>query len=147
MKIVLNNFYGGFSLSPLAHKRIAELMGKECYFFKDTHKFPEKYIQQTIEEAENEISFYAFTVSNPNDYITEDSVDEWTDIFGSILFDPYKLKRHDPLLVQVVEELGEKSHGKYSILKIVEIPDGVDYVITATDGTWEIIREKHRTWS
>lgn len=147
MKIVLNNFYGLFGLSPLAIKRIAELMGKECYFFKDSHSFPEKYVRQTIEQLEDELSFYVFTVSNPNDYITEDSVDEWTDIFRSILFEPENLERHDPLLVQVVEELGEKANGKYSRLKIVEIPDGVDYVITSTDGSWEIIREKHRIWS
>lgn len=55
------------------------------------------------------------------------------------------IKRNDPLLVQIVEELGEKSSGKYSKLKVVEIPDDVDWVLQEYDGK-EWIAENHRTW-
>ena len=56
-----------------------------------------------------------------------------------------EIERNDPYLVQVVETLGKQA-GYYASLKIVEIPDGVDWHITDYDGI-ETIRENHRTWS
>ncbi len=50
-----------------------------------------------------------------------------------------------PTLIQIVEEMGEKSWGMYSELKIVEIPDGVEWEIDECDGN-EWVAEKHRTW-
>jgi len=54
--------------------------------------------------------------------------------------------RNDPLLVQAVEELGEAADGSHAELKVVEIPDGVNWTIEEYDG-WEWIAEAHRTWS
>ena len=53
--------------------------------------------------------------------------------------------RSDPLLVQVVQELGKHANGPYATLKVIEIPDTVDYVIEEYDG-WEWVAERHRTW-
>lgn len=55
------------------------------------------------------------------------------------------IKRHDLDLVVVVEKLGERAGGEFAKLKIVTIPDGVDYTIEEYDGM-EYIAEKHRTW-
>ena len=57
------------------------------------------------------------------------------------------IDRADKILVQVVEELGEEaSEGRWLCkLVVVEIPDGVDWVIEDYDG-YEHIAEKHRTW-
>jgi hypothetical protein len=53
--------------------------------------------------------------------------------------------RNDSVLVEVVETLGDKASGKYSELKVVEIPDDVtDWRIDEYDG-WEHIAEG-RTW-
>jgi hypothetical protein len=57
----------------------------------------------------------------------------------------YDIGREDPALVQVVQELGEKANGPYSALKIVTIPDDVEYYIDEYDGM-ESIHENHRTW-
>lgn len=54
--------------------------------------------------------------------------------------------RGDPRLVQVVEQLGAEAIGHYADLKIVEIPDDVDWVIEDYDGR-EWVAEVHRTWS
>jgi hypothetical protein len=43
------------------------------------------------------------------------------------------IPRHHPLLVQVVEELGEKASGTYSKLEVVEIDSNM-YRITEYDG-------------
>ena len=53
--------------------------------------------------------------------------------------------RADPLLVQVVEEMGAKANGRFAGLTVIEIPDGVDYLVEEYDG-FEHIAEKHRTW-
>jgi|APCry1669188910_1035180.scaffolds.fasta_scaffold38578_3 hypothetical protein len=57
----------------------------------------------------------------------------------------YDIERNDPLLVQVVEELGKESYGDYSVLKIVDIPDGISWYIQEYDGL-ESIHETHRVW-
>jgi hypothetical protein len=58
----------------------------------------------------------------------------------------YDIARNDSLLVQVVEELAERANGQYSSLKVVDVPDDVDWQIAEHDGR-EWVAEKHRTWS
>lgn len=48
-------------------------------------------------------------------------------------------------LVDVVEKLGSKANGGSANLKVVEIPDDVEWEIEAYDGL-EWVAEKHRTW-
>lgn len=55
------------------------------------------------------------------------------------------IARNDPALVQTVEELGSKAGSKYSCLKVVEIPDEVNWYIEEYDGN-EWVAEQHRTW-
>lgn len=57
----------------------------------------------------------------------------------------YDIKRDDPILVQVVEEMGDEANGRYSSLKVVEIPDDVDWILQEYDGA-EHIAEAHRRW-
>lgn len=57
----------------------------------------------------------------------------------------YCCKRNDPILVKVVETLGEEANDEYSSLKVVEIPDDVDFYIDDYDGM-ETIEECHRSW-
>jgi hypothetical protein len=54
--------------------------------------------------------------------------------------------RSHPLLVEAVQKLGAKANGLYTTLKIVEIPDDVEWRVDAINGK-EVIREKHRMWS
>jgi hypothetical protein len=62
-----------------------------------------------------------------------------------LFFSDIEIPRDDPVLVAVVEEMGEKSWSRFSVLKVVEIPDGIDWYIEEYDGM-EHIAEKHRTW-
>lgn len=61
---------------------------------------------------------------------------------------PYISDRHrnDPTLVAVIEELGKKADGEHSRLKIVEIPEGVEWEIVETDGWGEHVAEVSRKW-
>lgn len=59
--------------------------------------------------------------------------------------DNWDAYRADHRLVQTVRNLGPKANGGFAQLKIVTIPDGVDWTIKEYDGQ-EHIAEVHRTW-
>lgn len=59
---------------------------------------------------------------------------------------PYDLDRNDPILVHVVETLGDEADGRFARLRIVEIPDDVNWEIAEYDGV-ESVEEVHRSWS
>ena len=61
-------------------------------------------------------------------------------------YSDWDIPRHDPVLVQLIEEDAELYGGRSSRLRVVEIPDDVDWEISDYDGQ-EHIAEKHRTWS
>ena len=72
---------------------------------------------------------------------------EWQETWsGYPNFDDWNLARDDPHLVEAVELLGAASAGSFADLKVVEIPDDVEWNIQEYDGL-EWIAEKHRTWN
>lgn len=68
----------------------------------------------------------------------------WYEVNGE-LFTEYDIVRSDPMLVWVVEQLGDRACSQYANLKIVEVPDDVKWHICEYDGI-EHIAEDHRTW-
>ncbi|TKS59816.1 MAG: hypothetical protein EWM72_02001 [Nitrospira sp.] len=56
------------------------------------------------------------------------------------------IPRDDAKLVRVVEELHAEANGHCAELKVVTIPDEVQWEIAKTDGV-EHVSEVHRTWS
>jgi hypothetical protein len=67
-------------------------------------------------------------------------------IDGKYWYD-WRLQRDDPILVEVIEELGlGKASGAFASLDVVEIPDGIDWRIEEYDGK-EWVSESHKTWS
>jgi hypothetical protein len=53
--------------------------------------------------------------------------------------------RADPRLVACVEKLGKAANGAVADLRVVEIPDGIEWEIEAFDGL-EQVAERHRVW-
>lgn len=128
MKIVINSCYGGFSLSPKGERRYLELNGLDSYFYKQ--------------------SKYNHT-DGMMEFVRIDNIDDVPDLFfycttydqGKTLpnypkdiFHSRGLKRSDPILVQVVEELGAESFGKCAELEIVDIDKGRWFKIDEYDG-------------
>jgi hypothetical protein len=79
---------------------------------------------------------------NSSSFISHYYIDEIKD---DNYFSERLIKRTDPILIEVVEELGEAADGLCAELKVVEIPDGVKWQIEDYDGI-EWIAEQHRTW-
>jgi hypothetical protein len=152
MKVVINKCYGGFGLSRVAIKRIAELQGRACYFFEtnfETHKHV-----PARESSGLDIFWSAYDIPNPDEALPSQanwheltpeqkkfSNEEWS----KHTIDDMDDDRTNSLLIQVVEELGTAANGGCSKLSVVEIPDGTEYEIDEYDGM-ESIHEKHRTW-
>ena len=55
------------------------------------------------------------------------------------------IPRNDPILVHVVETLGDAANGRFAKLHIVDIPDDVNWQISEYDGN-ETVEEVHRSW-
>lgn len=160
-KVVINTCFGGFSLSKAATKRMAELQGRECYFF--THSYApgadhDKYVPIPYPSPEDEresLFWLAFDIPNPNEVLAQPK--NWhalsmkekqahNDLWGQHNITNRPDDREDPLLIQVVEELGEAANGACAELKVVEIPSSTQYTIEEYDGR-EHIAEVHRTWA
>lgn len=151
MKVAINRCYGGFSLSPAGVKRLAELQGRPCYFF--TGGLGGSYMPTDTPHGS---FWHAFDIPNPNEMLGASGGAEWyarspeeqkarNERYKAHTIDDSPDNRHDPLLIQVVEELGEAANGNCAEIKIVDIPDGVEYDIEEYDGL-EWVAEKHRTW-
>jgi hypothetical protein len=56
-----------------------------------------------------------------------------------------RIPRDDAHLIAVVELMGTAASNKYSELKIVDVPDDVNWCIEEYDGK-EWVAERHRTW-
>ncbi|HEX7909932.1 MAG TPA: hypothetical protein VF534_17830 [Paraburkholderia sp.] len=127
MKIVINACYGGFSIS----KKAAEFMA-----------------ERGSERARRELEEHAKPL-DPDDRFDAISIKYGKERtfhgYGYVDGLEGRYERDDPLLVAAVETLGEEAGGSYTNLKIVEIPDDVEWEIDEYDG-FEHIAEKHRTW-
>jgi len=152
MKIVINACYGGFSLSPQAIKYLAKVAGKKCYFFKGglgEHEFT----PVNMEDIKG-LFFSAFSIPNPGEVLkykkpwhemTMKEKDASNKLYNSVSLSSRDYDRTDPKLIECVEKLGDKANGSCAKLRVIEIPDGIDYEIDEYDG-FESVEEKHRSW-
>lgn len=138
MKVVINRCYGGFGLSEKAIRRYLEIKDQKVWVEPD--KWDNTYWLVAPEDRMNRKSGEDFYSMSIEDRIQHNrKLSEETFYYGNV-------ERDDPVLVQVVEELGKEANGNCAKLEIVEIPDDVDWEIDEYDGI-EHIAEKHRTWS
>jgi hypothetical protein len=110
MKVVLNNCFGGFSIS----REAAEFMAARGNELAKTE----------LDESSIKCKWYGYGY-------TSDCSDGYS--------------RTDPDLIAAVEILGDKANGRHAKLKVVEIPDNIEYDIESYDGA-ESIHEKHKSW-
>lgn len=128
MKIVINSCYGGFGLSPKAERRYLELKGHESYFYKQSkYNYADNTIEFTrVDDIEDVPDLFFYCTTRDQGKIISD--------YPKDVFHCRNLERSDPILVQVVEELGAESFGKCASLEVVEIEKGHWFKIDEYDG-------------
>lgn len=145
MKVAINKCYGGFGLSVAAYEKLIEWgvparkyvnqeLGEDGLYKKQPLNDGEVIFDRAL-TPEGEDSINDLYWKYPKSRVSRRYWDCWT-----------SENRTHPLVIRVIEELGEAADGECAQLTVVEIPDGVDYEIDEYDGV-EHIAEKHRTWA
>lgn len=131
-KIILNKCYGGFGVSDKVYEEYAKEKGFKLFRYEmiDTNKYV--FIQKDCGSFRTEYS---------KEYLGE----ECSTIPNHSYFYIDSEYREDKTLIEIVERLGEEANGDYSYLKVVEIPDDLDYVIENYDGI-ETLHQRVQEW-
>jgi len=142
-KVVYNGCYGGFSLSDKAVERYMQL-SKITYVKVNTRPLFGSTVDFFKTEPSDELKL-KFLEDRYNSTTTEEER-KWID--DNQIDYSRDLERHDPILVQVVEELGEEANGTYADLQIEEII-GNKYRIDEYDGNESVStpEEKEHEWT
>ena len=132
-KVVYNACYGGFGLSKEACQRYWDIKGQSIWFEDALWGFTVWLVppEERLEERE----WSSVTMDEHIAYNLAYSKQTWYN---------RNVDRHDPVLVQVVEELGDKANGEYAKLAIEEVHgsyrideyDGNESVMTSGDYNW-----------
>ena len=130
MKIVINRCYGGFVLSDAAYEKLIE-------WGIPVRRYEENPPEGIVSEKE---VIYDDNLTDVPDHKAGRSGRRYWEVWLSSSH-----SRSHPLLVRVVEELGEKAHGECAKLKVVDVPDEVDWDIDDYDGM-ESVHERHSSW-
>lgn len=132
-KIVYNACFGGFSPSPAAVMRYAEIKGLVLFKYVHADGGWDGPLVRASDKDEN------WRV----EYHTEDPPDG-----DRTFFSAYDLgnDRTDPVLVQVIEELGEAASEDVSDLRIRELAAGTLYRIDEYDGCETVVTRDEENW-
>lgn len=140
-KIAYNACYGGFSLSHEAHLRYAELKSIKLYPEKGEFSF---WTYWLVPEGERSGILTSAQFMAEQDFEKRKASNE-----------TYRQKtmpclrdadRHDPILIQVIEELGDRANGECAKLKIVEVESGTLYRIDEYDGMESVETKDTYEW-
>ena len=134
-KVVYNACYGGFGLSKEAIQRYWEIKGQQVWIEDALWGFTVWLVPP--EERVVQKEWRSMTQEERTDFNERYSKQTWYD---------RNVSRHDPILVQVVEELGEKADGMCAKLAIAEVSgpyrideyDGFESVETPNSYDWII---------
>lgn len=146
MKVVINKCYGGFSISPEAALWLYEKGFDEPEFATPVDEYwTDKYNGHHMFGKEANLRKWREYLATA-DHSKRDSL--FVTVFTpdeKFVLDCRPKTRDHALLVECVETMGEAANGSCSNLKIIEIPDGVKYVVQEYDGL-ESVAEAHAVW-
>lgn len=121
MKIVLNKCFGGFGVSEEAYMLYAKKKGLTLYSYRQDFKH-KGFIYNKSNESNGMFNSYFTKDMGDNVEINEEDYKKYN------LYLDYEYRK-DPVLIEVVEELGKKANGMCADLEVVEIPDNSFYKI------------------
>lgn len=138
--IVINDCHGGFGLSPAAIERYHEIMDQPVWIETNRMCSLVKTVWLVPQDQRVELP-------GPKEWQTMSDQEklDYNNRYNNQVWSDRDLLRDDPVLIQVVRELGTQANAPVAKLKIVEIPAAVLWQIEEYDGK-EWIAEQHRTW-
>ena len=125
-----------FQVSPRGYSLYAKKIGKQIYCYRGSHDSENGYVY--VKESLDE-----FIKGKPTLFYFYSTVDHGNKVTCSLCNNNFEERlildeehRFDPILIEVIEELGDDASGTGSELKVVEIPDDIaeDYMIDNYDG-------------
>jgi hypothetical protein len=136
-KIAYNGSYGGFGLSEKAIDRYVELKGIKLYKDKEggygvwTPNYYTVPVEEYLQIAEEDDKTGNYERSN------------------AVYFPVYEIyeNRTDPILIQVIEELGADANGLDADLRIAELTAGTKYHISEYDGMENVMTPDDYKWN
>ena len=144
-KVAINTCYGGFGLSNAAYEKLIE-WGIPVRNYKEPKRNENGlYEIETDDEVIYDRELTLLGEDESNDKLYHFYKDADNSLFGRYWDTWTRENRTHPLVIRVIEELGEAANSRCAKLKVVEIPDDVEYTIGEYDGI-EHIAEKHRIW-
>jgi len=139
-EVVINVCFGGFSLSYDAVMEYAKKKGITIYAFVDKGDKNSNLNLEKFKPYNPHSNRKVFLIHYSKKPLSGDTCDE------EGYFSDRDIERDDPVLIEIIKEMGEKASGKLAKLKIVEIPDDIEWEVEEHDGN-EWVSEKHRTWN
>ena len=137
MKIVINTCYGGYNLSHEAMLQYCKLKNIEVWPELDSGFWVYWIVSpETRMPVGTHEEFYALPLAERVAY---------NNLYCAQSICRSDIARNDPVLAQVVEQLGKAANGDCSNLKVVEVPDDVAWYISEYSGK-ERVAETHRVW-
>lgn len=143
MKVAVNRCFGGFGLSTEAVIRLVERGSA----FLDVHEESAYYGSDVGSDFYNKYSAPSVRTAHRDGYATTPMLHDILHKDGKVysFMDSNPKARACPVLISVIEEMGEAANGRHAKIEIVEIPDGIEWEIDEYDGS-ETIDEAHRSW-
>ena len=147
-KIVINRCFGGYGLSGAAFELIAKKLGKECHWFAlEWTEGNRRLVPVSGFSAKDTRLKQAFDRSDFSEvYLPTLRPEDRNSLWKAHSIPDFRDQRDNPILVAVVEELGDNACSSHAELRVVEIPDGVKWVIEEDDGR-EWVSEAHQIWA
>lgn len=142
MDIVINEKPGFFNLSIYGKKKLAEKKSLDVFYYVES------------KDSKGHIEYHRLDIIPEEDYdyliVTRNlgaTIRDFPDVKGLFFF-PNDISRDDGDLINLLREHGSNMiSGPCSKLKVVTIPDDVDWTLTCGGDGTEWIAEKHRTWN
>lgn len=146
-KVIINKCFGGYGFVPFTIQQYADAKGIKLYWYtrdcsRDVGRAKEALISTTIDEINQRDDLLMDVYP-----IMRDMGDAFILAWGEnsdLIFEmpPKEMSRVDPVLIEIIERYGDQNvHGCYAP-KVVEVPDGVAWVVEEYDG-FESLHEAH----
>lgn len=145
MKVLINTVLGGFQFCREGFINFCKKKGIECYFYQVMGSFSDDSYYKLCQSSKDFVNLddCAWGV-----YVTKNVGEVVKSVDKNLVYDNvmdlewfYRdVPRHDPDLIDVAEKYG------HSYIKVVEIPDRLNYEIISDGFGGEFIIEKGRIW-